>query len=228
MCGRYNLTDDPATRLLLEILDIDLGPLPGVNLAPTETLPIVREQDGQREAAWARWWLVPSWSGGPSQKYAMFNARAETIAESRAFRGPFRRRRCVVPATSFIEWSARSGEKTPYSIRRADGGLALAGIWDRWGEGEDAMESFAIVTCEARSDFREWHHRMPVILEPESVQNWLAERTDSEQLHAMMVPNEGAELVVTPLSKAVSNARNKTADVMEPAGEGLLLRGGES
>ncbi len=228
MCGRYNLTDDPATRLLLEILGIELSPLPGVNLAPTETLPIVRERDGAREAAWARWWLVPSWSAGPSQKYAMFNARAETIAGSRAFRGPFRRSRCVVPASSFIEWSSLGGEKLPYRVRRTDAGLALAGIWDCWGQGEEALVSFAIVTCEARADFRDWHHRMPVILEPEAVPDWLAADSSEERLRVLMMPNEAVELAVAPLPKAVSNARNRSADLLEPAGEEQVLRGDES
>ncbi len=226
MCGRYNLTDDPATRLVLEILGIDLGPLPGVNLAPTETLPLVRERDGSREAVWARWWLVPSWSPGPSQKYAMFNARCETIAESRAFRGPFQKQRCVVPASSFIEWSSLTGEKTPYSIRRADVGLALAGIWDRWGEGEEALESFAIVTCEARADFRDWHHRMPVILNEDALQPWLSRETPEQTLRELMVPNESVELRVTPLSRAVSNARNKSPAALAAAGDEIVLSGG--
>ncbi len=223
MCGRYNITDDPATRLLMEILGIDLSPLPLVNIAPTEVVPVVRRAESANEVAWMRWWLVPSWSSGPSQKYAMFNARCESVAQSRAFREPFRSRRCVVPASSFIEWSARSGEKHPYRIRDPHCGLALAGLWDCWGQGGQQVESFAIITCEARADFRDWHHRMPVMLNAKGADEWLNQATGSARLLSLLQAENDRELGVARLGKGINQARNKSAELLDPVEEELLI-----
>lgn len=131
MCGRFNVTDSPLTQALLKTLVIDIGPLPEprYNIAPTECVPVVHELDGKRALTQMRWWLVPSWSDGPSQKYAMFNARSETLAKSWAFRGPFKRTRAVIPATSFIEWQKTAGGKQPNLIEQQESALAFAGLW---------------------------------------------------------------------------------------------------
>ena len=91
MCGRFNITDSPLVQALLEELGVDIGPLPvRYNIAPTESVLTLYQIEDQYHAQEMRWWLTPSWSNGPSQKFAMFNARAESIATSRAYRGPFK------------------------------------------------------------------------------------------------------------------------------------------
>lgn len=104
MCGRFNIIDSPLIHTLLGELEIDIGPLPTrYNIAPTEQVLTIYQDDAGYQAMDMRWWLTPSWSDGPSQKYAMFNARAETIDTSRAYKGPFRHHRAIIPAASFIE-----------------------------------------------------------------------------------------------------------------------------
>ncbi|MGI9289176.1 MAG: SOS response-associated peptidase family protein [Pseudomonadales bacterium] len=97
MCGRFNVTDDPYAQTLMRSLGIDIGPLPEprYNIAPTDRIPVIHELDHKRALTQMRWWLVPSWSDGPSQKYAMFNAKSETLAKNRAFRGPFKRSHAI-------------------------------------------------------------------------------------------------------------------------------------
>ena len=107
MCARYNIIDSAEVRLLLNLLAIELGLLPDrYNIAPTEPALAIVATDNGYAAMDMRWWLCPSWSDGPSQQFAMFNARSETIDTSKAYRGPFKHHRAVMPATSFIEWSA--------------------------------------------------------------------------------------------------------------------------
>ena len=64
---------------------------------------------------------------------ATFNARAETLAEKPMFHAAFQRRRCIIPASGFFEWTGEKVNKQPHLFKAADGSplLALAGLWDR-------------------------------------------------------------------------------------------------
>jgi putative SOS response-associated peptidase YedK len=62
----------------------------------------------------------------------MFNARADTITEAKPWREPFKKRRCLVPASGFYEW-AKIGKDIgkPYTFTLTNASmLAFAGIWD--------------------------------------------------------------------------------------------------
>ena len=76
MCGRFNVIDNPGLQQLLQDLGIDLKLPTGINLAPTEDIPLLRRTEGAATVDFAHWWLVPSWAKEISQKYSMFNARA--------------------------------------------------------------------------------------------------------------------------------------------------------
>ena len=67
----------------------------GYNVAPTDTIRVVVEQDGQPGLTAARWGFVPFWAGGTKQRApGWINARAETALESAAFGPALRQRRC--------------------------------------------------------------------------------------------------------------------------------------
>ena len=89
--------------------------------------------EGQLTISPMRWWLVPSWSDGPSTKFAMFNARIESVQTSRAYKGPLKYRRGIVPASAFMEWQTVAGKKQPYYFTGDPTPLALAAIWEEWG-----------------------------------------------------------------------------------------------
>ena len=105
MCGRYVLST-PVDELQRRFGFLELPNLPpSYNVAPTQNAPVVRQRpDGDgHELAVLRWGLIPPWSEGPDSGYSTINARAETVAVKPAFRGAFRRRRCLVPADGFYE-----------------------------------------------------------------------------------------------------------------------------
>ena len=126
MCGRYNIHDDPWLQTLLRELGLDVRIPSRANIAPTEAVPVVIEEQGVRRLREMRWWLVPSWAPEIDQRYSMFNAKAETLGTSRAFRGPLRHRRCILPASSFIEWTDGGGHKQPWLIRPERGAIAVS------------------------------------------------------------------------------------------------------
>jgi putative SOS response-associated peptidase YedK len=223
MCGRFNVIDNPGLQQLLRDLGVDLQLSRGVNVAPTEQVHLVRELEQGPVCAAARWWLTPSWAKEVDQKYSMFNARSETLASSPAFRHPFKSQRGVVPMSSFIEWRPEGGVKQPWLITNKHHALAVAALWDLWEGEEQPLLSCTLVTTAAAAAFEPWHQRMPVLLAPDEYRRWL----DHDHIIAPDDPIFRSELkmplLLQPLSRAVSNARNKDTQVLQGIGDVIEL-----
>ena len=212
MCGRY--TQYAAWNELVDYFNV-IGPPKNVparyNIAPTQDAPIVRPTEDGRELLMARWWLVPSWSKGPDGKFKMFNARADRLQKSGAYRGPFKTQRCLVPANGWFEWKTENDEKQPYYITPKDGGLfAFAGLWDHW-EGDEPITSFTIITTDANESLKPVHKRMPVALARENYDAWLSCEAGAELLQSAP---EGA-FAYRAVSKRANNSRNEGAELIE-------------
>ena len=223
MCGRFNVIDNPELQRLLQQLGIDLGLPSRANIAPTDRIAMVREVDGCRELVEVRWWLTPSWAGQVDQKYAMFNARCETIASSRAYAEPFKRRRGVVPVSSFIEWRSEGGARQPYLIAAQGEALALAAVWDCWQGEDERIESCSLVTTAAAPQFEQVHKRMPVMLGAEEQRRWLDCSGELAADDPLFEPRLKQALSVQAISRQVNNARNKGLELLQPEGEALVL-----
>jgi len=75
--------------------------------------------------------MVPYWS--KDGKTGFINARAERIDTAPAFRRPFHKRGCLIPANGFYEWKKTPEGKIPYSIEMKDASpFVFAGLWDGW------------------------------------------------------------------------------------------------
>lgn len=222
MCGRYSLTTPPEAMARLFRITAPLPNLPPrYNIAPTQDAPVVRplvEGPMGRALAMLRWGLVPHWSVAPDSRYSMFNARAETVAEKRAFRQAFRQRRCLVPADGFYEWRKEGGRKQPYHIRLKGGGLfAFAGLWEYWRGAETIIESFAIIVTDANALLRPIHERMPVILHGADHDAWLdAGSTGPEDAKALLRPFPADEMEAHAVSSRVNSARHDDPACIAP------------
>ena len=116
MCGRYLRRSDKQRiaetfHLAKGLADLVLPPW-DYNVAPTTYQPVVRadRDTGAREVALMRWGLVPYFAKDlKSFAFSTINARAESLSTSAIFRGPFERRRCLVPADGFYEWKKLAG-----------------------------------------------------------------------------------------------------------------------
>jgi putative SOS response-associated peptidase YedK len=156
------------------------------NIAPTDTVEVVRRADGATEFVPMRWGLVPWWrKKSLKQLPASFNARAESVADKPMFRDAFRRHRCIIPARSCYEWEKRPDGKRAYFISATDGGvLSFAGLWDRWKNPEtgELMTSCTIIVTDANGLTRPIHDRMPVVLDKGDVGPWLSGAAGTELL----------------------------------------------
>lgn len=222
MCGRYHLDNTAEVDALLRQHGFKGESLPSYNIAPTEWAPIiVQERHRESEIIPARWWLTPSWSWGPTQKFAMFNATCEKLQTSRAFKGPFEHKRCIVPASSFIEWRGKGLGKQAFDVAIPNTCLAMAGIWDCWQEGENLLYSFAIITKPASADFCEYHPRMPVLLKPQDLAPWLDPNKVGRDVLHLIDNSIGEGFKMIPLESTVGDARNKSKP--RPTSQASLL-----
>ncbi|MGK5521501.1 SOS response-associated peptidase [Micromonospora sp. URMC 107] len=213
MCGRYATTRSAGDlSALFESQDETGGGVgPDHNVAPTDPVPLVRvSPEGHRALSVGRWGLVPSWSRSPAAAARMINARAETVATSRAYAGAFARRRCLVPADGWYEWvRGADGRKQPYYMTPLDGSvLAFAGIWSVWDGSGGPLLTFSVLTTAALGELAEVHDRMPLLLPRERWGAWLAPTDEPEGLLAPPPPDWLATLEIRPVGRAVGDVRN--------------------
>ncbi|MGI9320240.1 MAG: SOS response-associated peptidase [Thiogranum sp.] len=221
MCGRYNLITD--AEALIDFFEIDQvlveakGLHPRYNIAPGQSVPIIRNAGQGNELLLARWGLIPHWSREPSTKYSTINARAETVAEKPSYRDAFKRKRCLIPANGFYEWKSDGDKKTPHHIHAPDNSLlAFAGVWDHWDRQGEGFDSCSIIVTTASRIMQPIHARMPVILNPAQYSTWLnPAHYNRAQLESMLVPYAGS-LETCRISRFVNSPANDGPECVEP------------
>ena len=109
---------------------------------------------------WARWGFLPSWVKDPRTFSLLVNARGESVNDKPAFRSAMRRRRCLIPADGFYEWSD-TRRRRPFFVRPKDGrSIAFAGLWETWsGPSGEEVDTAAIVTTRSNRQLAAIHDR---------------------------------------------------------------------
>ena len=211
MCGRFAL---PTPKELAGHFNLKNTPKlePRYNIAPSQDIAVVRltSHTPERELDLLRWGLIPFWAKEKKIGYKMINARAETVSSKPAFRGAFRYRRCLIPASGFFEWSHKAKTKQPYYIKLQDSNiLAFAGLWEHWTENNgEVIESCTIITTGANETVRNIHDRMPVIIEPELYDSWLDPGTEEKNLISLLTPFPDKKILAYPVGIEVNNPKN--------------------
>lgn len=212
------------------------GELPGPrwNIAPTDPVAVIcRRPDaaGNRQtvARTMRWGMVPSWSKSPTGgRTPLINARCETLSEKPSWRRPFQRRRCLVPADGYYEWTrGPGGSRQPWYLHRPDRAtLALAGIYDFWRDRRFAnddprgwLASVAIITTAADDDLGRLHDRMPVVLDASLRRDWMVDDDHAPELLAVAADAMSGLLTGTRVAPLVNRVGVEGPELIEPVGE---------
>jgi putative SOS response-associated peptidase YedK len=235
MCGRFVTSSSPeriAAYFGAESAVESLGQ--NFNVAPTNDIyGVVADADGKREVQAFMWGLLPVWAKERKVGQKMINARSETIAEKPAFKGVFKKHRCIIPMDGFYEWAAgveggpvtKAGKlvKRPHYIHRVDGEpLAVAGLWSAWrdkSEGADApwLHTAGVITTSANATMAPIHDRMPVLLPRAMWEMWLDPLNDNiDMLAGLLVPAPDNLLTMHEVSTDVNNVRNKGEQLVAP------------
>jgi putative SOS response-associated peptidase YedK len=223
MCGRYELSSHPAAIALAFGLAYAPTLQHRYNIAPTQHVPIVRlDASRRRELVQVRWGLIPRWAKDPAIGARMINARAETLADKPAFRIPYAKHRCLVPASGFYEWQVRQGGKQPLHIGMDDDRpFGMAGLYERWRSPEgEVVDSCAIVTTRAGDALRHVYERMPVIVAEADHARWLD--AANADVAALLAPWSGTPLRIYAVSTRVNAVANDDPQLRDPVEPSLL------
>ncbi len=224
MCGRYAFFEHQELSERLTNVALDTGFFdrfrPTWNASPSQSLPVIVEDDGGSVVREMRWGLIPKWTKpGQSPRVTPINARSETLGEKPMFRSLVKHRRCVVPANGFYEWRGAKGDKRPFFISPTDGQLMLfAGLYDEArGNDDEPLESYAIITTNANGPMSRLHDRMPVILDAGDVSTWLdRDMTEAEPLEHLLRPANDDAIELHSVAKSVNNTRHNGPSLIEP------------
>lgn len=224
MCGRYVIFSlAPELESYFGTRPPSFELTPNYNVAPTQEIPVILQQDGIRQIKRRRWGLVPFWAKDTAIGARMINARVETLASKPAFKAALKHRRCLIPANGFYEWAGKSGSKQPFYFHLpSNEPMAFAGLWEIWKPGDgETYKSCTIITTEASDSVRNIHNRMPVILKPEAFCPWLdPENKDAGGIETLLKTRFVAELDRYPVSRLVNRVENNSEECIKRAGAG--------
>lgn len=216
MCGRYSFdkVDEFGERF-----GIDFDPKeirPNYNVAPTQTMPVIRKIDGKKKVELMRWG-IPRFIG-PGKVKDVFNTRSDKAFHN--WKKMTLTQRVLIPATGFYEWQKQAGSKQPFFIHPKEEGLfSFAGIWNAWkNEDGNIVNTYSIITTDPNEEMLDIHNRMPVILHREDEDAWLdaANDNDEETLNVFLMPYEDNGLELYEVSKDVNVTKTNEARLMLP------------
>lgn len=221
MCGRYACFESEKDLIdRYEALPSEIKRFePSYNIVPDSFNPVITRQS-PNQVILMKWGLIPHWAKDPKIGRKMINARSETVAEKPAFRGPFAKRRCIVPANGFYEWKKTDKGKVPYYITlKKEKIISMAGIYDIWKDAEGFETiSYSILTTAPNSLIEPIHNRMPVILKREDEDMWLDSKTKPQDLKKLLKSLKSDLFEAYAVSKMVNNPANDSADLIKKTG----------
>lgn len=213
MCGRVTLTRSGIAEIAEE-LDAEISPDDAVlyrsryNVAPSN-LHWILEYGADRRVLRLAFWGYRA-TGRP-----LINVRGEQLVSGSGFKEAFRSRRCLVVTDGFFEWTP---QRAPVWYHRGDMGLLLlAGLYQAAdGLAAAAHPRFAVLTTRANTLVSRVHARMPVVLSPDHVDDWLT--VAPTQAATFIAPAPDDALVATPVSKRVNSVKHDDPACLAPFG----------
>lgn len=160
MCGRYYVDDETAREIEKIVRQVnDKLMREKREIYPAARAPVIIGK-GNALTVEEYTWGFPHYD---RSKKVIFNARSETVLDKKMFKSSVQERRCIIPAAGFFEWNTN---KDKYFFKAKDNRILLfAGFYHH--------DRFVILTTAANDSVEDIHNRMPLILEPSEVDNWI-------------------------------------------------------
>ena len=216
MCGRFvNLNKIDKLNKIFEINEsenVENGI--SYNIAPSQsTIIITNSKFFKIEKAD---WGMKFFDKRQNQEKNIINSRLETIQKKILFKESFEKRRCVIPANGYYEWSVKDNIKIPYFINIPDKEtIYFAGIWKYLNFKKSSMKVFSIITKPSNSLLKEIHDRMPVTLSSEESKDYL-DHNNSDYLKNNVKSLLEEYFEFFKISKFVNNPINNSSECIKP------------
>ena len=205
MCGRFaSYKNLNKLKNIFNITNSDFNITQSYNISPGQNVNIIlsyKLENYLLESNWGYTFI----NSNTQNKQMVINSRIETINSKLLFKDSFLKRKCIIPANGYFEWSQKEGEKKPYFIKLGDGELIyFAGVWRKEKYNDNKRRVFSIITKPANKKINEIHHRMPVVLNSNNAQDYLETKDNN-----LIFDNfEDVDLNFSEVSKYVNNPKN--------------------
>ena len=205
MCGRFaSYKNLNKLKNIFNITNSDFNITQSYNISPGQNVKIIlsyKLENYLLESNWGYTFI----NSNTQNKQMVINSRIETINSKLLFKDSFLKRKCIIPANGYFEWSQKEGEKKPYLIQLGDGELIyFAGVWRKEKYNDNKRRVFSIITKPANKKINEIHHRMPVVLNTNNAQDYLETKDNN-----LIFDNfEDVDLNFSEVSKYVNNPKN--------------------
>ena len=205
MCGRFaSYKNLNKLKNIFNISNSDFNITKSYNISPGQDVNIILSYKFENYLLSSNWGY--NFINTKTQNnQIIINSRIETINSKLLFKDSFLKRKCIIPANGYFEWSQKEGEKKPYLIKLGDGELIyFAGVWRKEKYNDDKRRVFSIITKAANKKINEIHHRMPVVLNANNAQDYLETKDNN-----LIFDNfEDVDLNFSEVSKYVNNPKN--------------------
>ncbi len=216
MCGRFiNLNRIDKLNKIFEISESKtVEDKISYNIAPSQsTIIITNLKFFKIEKAD---WGIKFFDKRQNQEKQIINSRLETIQKKTLFKDSFEKRRCVIPANGYYEWSIKNNVKNPYFINIPDNEMIyFAGIWKYFNFNKSSLKVFSIITKPANILLKEIHDRMPLTLSTEESKDYL-DHNKSNYLTNNVKFNLEEYFEFFKISKFVNNPINNSSECIKP------------
>lgn len=199
MCTRYYMEMSPELRPIIEeaqqaaltrsmIHHLGKAFKSEGEIRPTDMVPVIAPDASGKRSVFPMIWGFSV----KGIKHPLVNARVESAGYKVTFKESWQRRRCVIPASYYFEWShiqsggrLRTGDK--YAIQPAGSDTTwFAGLY-RIEEGHQGFHYpvFTILTKDAVPELKKIHDRMPVMIDKKDIDAWIRPEAVPKGLRAL-------------------------------------------
>ena len=204
MCGRYKISKPVSKTIGIVKKNIKVENSDNYNAHPTQKLPIIKSYTNGKALELCEWGLVPAWSKKLEKFSPLINARKETLMEKITFKNLIQTSRCIVLVDGYYEWKREEKSKTPYYFTKENDELMfLAAIYQD--------NQFCIITKEATEEVSKIHHREPLVINQNQINNYLNLKKDAMEILNSIKP---PKLKFHEITKKVNNPVNNDSNLI--------------
>ena len=218
MCGRYCCYCVDLLKDVFDIKDSEYSKFKkNYNIPPFTNIPVVaNDKNNITHLVPMYWQLIPDFSEEFKSSYNMFNSRLDS------FEKPYKKRllmssRCIIPANNYYEWKTEGHKKIPFLIKKENEDLMfMAGVYSVWKSEKEKKLSCSIITTEAQQSIVCIHHRMPLILGKDYVNNWLDKSiNDVPEINKLIESNIHNDLESYQVSNMLNKSSNNNVSLLD-------------